>query len=285
MRGRLFVGAAFSGVIHVGLLLAASAWVLQVGRPAVPPPIPVSLLVLPAPSPPPAIVPEARRPAPPPVVPPKPLPEVAAPAPAPVPSPPAPVEAAPPPPPVAEAAPEPPLVPDVGPPARGEAVPPARGGGAPAAPLTGTKEAGGGSPAGTGVGASFVPPDAGPGIALAPGAGGAGPGAAGPGGVATPSPPPPVLPLSAPRPLVGASQRPAYPEPARRAGIEGTTQLKILVRADGSVGAVEVAGSAGDPSLDAAAIFAARTWRFEPARRGADRVAVWILRDVEFRLE
>jgi len=152
-------------------------------------------------------------------------------------------------------------------------------------PLTGEKEAGGGSPAETGVGAAFAPPAAGPGVALAPGGGGLGPGAPGPGGTAAARPSAPVLPLSPPLPLAGLSQRPAYPEVARRAGIEGTTRLKILVRADGSVGAVEVAASAGDPSLDAAAIAAARTWRFEPARRGADPVAVWILRDVQFRLE
>ena len=42
--------------------------------------------------------------------------------------------------------------------------------------------------------------------------------------------------------------------------------------------------SAGHPDLDQAAMEAVRRWRFEPARRGADAVAMWVLLPVEFRL-
>jgi protein TonB len=56
------------------------------------------------------------------------------------------------------------------------------------------------------------------------------------------------------------------------------------VLADGAVGEVRVERSAGHPALDAAAIEAIRRWRFEPARRGAEPVEVWILLPVRFTL-
>ena len=54
--------------------------------------------------------------------------------------------------------------------------------------------------------------------------------------------------------------------------------------ADGRIGDVAVEHSAGHPDLDQAAMEAVRRWRFEPARRGADAVAMWVLLPVEFRL-
>jgi iron complex outermembrane receptor protein len=51
-----------------------------------------------------------------------------------------------------------------------------------------------------------------------------------------------------------------------------SVELLVTVRADGTVGEVEVATSAG-PELDAEAISAVRGWLFEPARRGAEAVA------------
>jgi protein TonB len=43
--------------------------------------------------------------------------------------------------------------------------------------------------------------------------------------------------------------------------------------------------SAGHPDLDAAAADAVRRWRFEPARRGDEPVAMWVLLPVEFKLQ
>ena len=86
------------------------------------------------------------------------------------------------------------------------------------------------------------------------------------------------------RPQGGYQVRPAYPSAPRRLGIQGTTLLRVHVLADGRIGAVLVEHSAGHPDLDQAAMEAVRRWRFEPARRGADAVAMWVLLPVEFRL-
>ena len=86
------------------------------------------------------------------------------------------------------------------------------------------------------------------------------------------------------RPQGGYQVRPAYPSAPRRLGIQGTTMLRVHVLADGRIGEVLVERSAGHPDLDQAATDAVRRWRFEPARRGADAVAMWVLLPVEFRL-
>jgi protein TonB len=86
------------------------------------------------------------------------------------------------------------------------------------------------------------------------------------------------------RPLGGYQTTPRYPESARTAGIEGVSLLRFVVLADGLVGTVNVEKSAGHPDLDRAAIEAVRTWRFEPARRGKEAVAVWVTIPVRFQL-
>ena len=83
----------------------------------------------------------------------------------------------------------------------------------------------------------------------------------------------------------GYQVTPRYPESARRAGIEGTTILKLLVQADGGVASVTIARSAGHADLDHAAVQAIRRWRFEPARRDHRAVSAWAVLPVEFRLK
>jgi periplasmic protein TonB len=86
------------------------------------------------------------------------------------------------------------------------------------------------------------------------------------------------------RPQGGYQVRPSYPSSALRQGIQGTTMLKVHVLIDGRVGDVVVQQSAGHPDLDQAAIEAVRRWRFEPARRGSDPVAMWVLLPVQFQI-
>ena len=95
-------------------------------------------------------------------------------------------------------------------------------------------------------------------------------------------PPDEITQTAAPR--GGYQVKPSYPMSARRAGIQGSTLLGVFVGADGRVGDVVVKQSAGHPDLDAAAADAVRRWRFEPARRGSEPVAMWVLLPVEFRL-
>jgi periplasmic protein TonB len=113
------------------------------------------------------------------------------------------------------------------------------------------------------------------------------------------APPPPLAAVPAPnlgaesagsitrhaRPQGGYQVRPSYPSAARRLGIQGTTLLKVHVLVDGRVGDVVVQETAGHPDLDHAAADAVRRWRFEPARRGDDPVAMWVMLPVEFRLK
>lgn len=86
-------------------------------------------------------------------------------------------------------------------------------------------------------------------------------------------------------PLGGYQTRPRYPDSARRQGIEGETLLRFQVMTDGHVASVTVARSAGHADLDRAAVDAVRTWRFEPARRGEEKVAVWVTLPVRFQLQ
>jgi len=90
--------------------------------------------------------------------------------------------------------------------------------------------------------------------------------------------------VRAARPKGGYQIRPVYPESARRAGIQGTTLLRIHIETDGRVSDVSVERSAGHQSLDQAAADAVRRWRFEPALSSAGPVAMSALVPVEFRI-
>jgi protein TonB len=111
-------------------------------------------------------------------------------------------------------------------------------------------------------------------------------------GLAAPSSAPPSTAMAIPRdgitqtaiPRGGYQVRPSYPSGPRRLGIQGTTTLRIYVATDGRVTEIAVEQSAGHPDLDHAAADAVKRWSFEPARRGAEAVGMWVLLPVEFRL-
>ena len=87
------------------------------------------------------------------------------------------------------------------------------------------------------------------------------------------------------RPLGGYQVKPRYPDSARRTGIQGVTLLKVRVLETGSVGEISVEQSAGHPDLDRSATEAVKKWRFEPARKGNEPIAVWVLLPVRFQLQ
>lgn len=87
------------------------------------------------------------------------------------------------------------------------------------------------------------------------------------------------------RPSGGYQVKPRYPDSARRAGVQGITLLKVRVLENGNVGETLVEQSAGHPDLDRSAAEAVKKWRFEPARRGNDPIAVWVLLPVRFQLQ
>lgn len=77
--------------------------------------------------------------------------------------------------------------------------------------------------------------------------------------------------------------KPIYSEEGRRRGIEGDVVMEVVVRADGSVGAVRVIHGLGS-GLDQRAVDAVRQWRFSPSRRLGSPVDVLVEVAVEFRL-
>lgn len=77
---------------------------------------------------------------------------------------------------------------------------------------------------------------------------------------------------------------PAYPEMARMAGVEGTATLWVFVKADGTVGDVQLYNSSGVASLDDAALAAAPRTRWVPASNNGLPVGVWTTLQYRFSL-
>lgn len=77
--------------------------------------------------------------------------------------------------------------------------------------------------------------------------------------------------------------KPVYTDEGRRRGIQGDVVMEVVVRADGTIGAVKVLQGLG-AGLDQRAIEAVRQWRFDPARRRGTPVDVMVEIAVEFRL-
>jgi TonB family protein len=76
---------------------------------------------------------------------------------------------------------------------------------------------------------------------------------------------------------------PEFSEQARKMGYEGTCLLWLVVDADGMPQEIKVARPVG-MGLDAKAIEAVRQWRFSPALKDGNPVAVQINVEVSFRL-
>lgn len=87
--------------------------------------------------------------------------------------------------------------------------------------------------------------------------------------------------VSAPRALYAPD--PEYSEEARKAKYQGTVVLWVIVGPDGRPHDIRVQRSVG-MGLDEKAIEAVRTWKFEPARKDGQPVAVQINVEVNFRL-
>ena len=110
----------------------------------------------------------------------------------------------------------------------------------------------------------------------------------------TPSIPPP----SPPAPAVAPKQakidappkphktiKPDYPKGARQRGEQGDVVLEIRVNAAGIVDRVDIVFSCGFSELDEAAVRAARTARFTPAKSGGSPVASTARLTLSFKLK
>jgi periplasmic protein TonB len=87
--------------------------------------------------------------------------------------------------------------------------------------------------------------------------------------------------ITAPRPI--ETPDPEYTDEARRAKIEGTCILGLIVDADGHPRDLRVIRGLGY-GLDAKALESVRQWRFEPARKDGQPVNVEVSVEVAFRL-
>jgi TonB family protein len=65
---------------------------------------------------------------------------------------------------------------------------------------------------------------------------------------------------------------PAYPDAARKRGIEGWVELAFTVQTNGTVDQVEVRNASPADVFDDAAVRAVRQWRFEPVEKNGERV-------------
>jgi len=110
----------------------------------------------------------------------------------------------------------------------------------------------------------------------------------------TPSIPPP----SPPAPAVAPKQakidappkprktiKPDYPKGARQRGEQGDVILEIRVNAAGIVDHVDIVSPSGFSELDEAAVRAARTARFTPAKSGGSPVASTARLKLDFKLK
>ncbi len=85
-----------------------------------------------------------------------------------------------------------------------------------------------------------------------------------------------------PRKVVQAA--PVYPYKARQRNLEGYVRVKMLVRADGTVGEVSVLDAKPKGLFDAAALKAVPQWRFQPGVIDGVAVPSWVVTTIRFTL-
>ncbi|HUF14025.1 MAG TPA: energy transducer TonB [Longimicrobiales bacterium] len=88
-------------------------------------------------------------------------------------------------------------------------------------------------------------------------------------------------PLELPVPVEQASPF-VYPDELWDEGVEGQAVVMVHVTTEGAVDSVYVRSTSGHEAMDSAAVAGARELRFEPGRRGADPVEVWVRLPVRF---
>ncbi|MBN1561814.1 TonB family protein [candidate division KSB1 bacterium] len=91
-----------------------------------------------------------------------------------------------------------------------------------------------------------------------------------------------------PTPIGGweaVSQNLVYPEPARKAGVQGRVMVGVHIDAQGDVIATKIEKSLGDNGCDEAAVAAIEKVKWSPAKQRGKPVAVWVTIPVEFKLQ
>jgi TonB family protein len=76
---------------------------------------------------------------------------------------------------------------------------------------------------------------------------------------------------------------PKYSKSAKKQGIQGTVTLSVVIGTDGKARDVKVVNSL-EPTLDANAIAAVKTWKFAPATKDGRPVAVAMRLEIDYKL-
>ena len=86
-------------------------------------------------------------------------------------------------------------------------------------------------------------------------------------------------------PLYKENPAPGYPMQAKKRGHEGIVVLEVLVTKEGKAGKVNVFQSSRYSLLDEAAVSSVKKWRFEPGKRGNEKVDMPVKIPIRFQLE
>lgn len=77
------------------------------------------------------------------------------------------------------------------------------------------------------------------------------------------------------------TQAPRYPAELRRDGITGMVSISVTIDEKGAVTSATVTKST-NPGFDNAALEAVRQWKFKPAKKGGQPVAVTVVLPIRF---
>ncbi|MDQ8191437.1 energy transducer TonB [Roseibacillus persicicus] len=87
-------------------------------------------------------------------------------------------------------------------------------------------------------------------------------------------------------PTVISKKAPLYPSSAKRAGLEGTTQITATISPSGKVSAASISRSSGHSALDSSALAAVKRWKFAPARNSlGEPITHQVTVPITFRLD
>jgi len=78
--------------------------------------------------------------------------------------------------------------------------------------------------------------------------------------------------------------QPVYPYKARQRNIEGYVKVKMLVRADGSVGEVSILDAQPKGLFDTETLKAVPNWKFKPGVIDGQAVPSWVVTTIRFNL-
>ncbi len=77
------------------------------------------------------------------------------------------------------------------------------------------------------------------------------------------------------------TQAPAYPDSLRREGVSGMVSINVTVDENGNVVSTSV-NKSSNPAFDAPALAAVSQWKFKPAKKAGQAVAVSVVLPVRF---